>query len=322
MTVRSRRDRLPDTVDWSVLDDPATAAAIAATSSAPISESDRLRPVRADQPAYLIYTSGSTGTPKGVVLTHRGLADLAVEERDHLTVTPDARTLHFASPSFDASVFETVMALSAGATMVVVPTGVYGGTELGSLLETERVTHGFVTPTALASVDPVGQDSLRTLVVAGEPCPPELVARWAPGRTMLNAYGPTETTIMANISDPMRPGEPVTFGGPIRGVTELVLDARLHPVPRGVVGELYISGPALARGYHARPGLTASRFVANPWGRTGERLYRTGDLVRWRFDGTLEYIGRSDFQVKVRGFRIEPGRSTRCSPPNRASGSP
>ncbi|MCL2533212.1 MAG: amino acid adenylation domain-containing protein [Nocardiaceae bacterium] len=307
VTVRTCRERLPNAVDWSVLDDPVTAAAVAALSAAPVTASDLISPVRVDHPAYLIYTSGSTGTPKGVVLTHRGLADLAIEERDHLAVTPSARTLNFASPSFDASVFETVMALSAGAAMVVVPTDVYGGTELGSLLETERVTHGFVTPTALASVDPVGQDSLRTLVVAGEACPPELVARWAPGRTMLNAYGPTETTIMANISTPMRPGEPVSFGGPIRGVTELVLDGRLHPVPRGVVGELYISGPALARGYHGRPGLTASCFVANPWGRPGERLYRTGDLVRWRSDGTIEYIGRSDFQVKVRGFRIEPG---------------
>uniref|UniRef100_UPI003B8A65F8 non-ribosomal peptide synthase/polyketide synthase n=1 Tax=Rhodococcus sp. TaxID=1831 RepID=UPI003B8A65F8 len=307
VTVRSCRDRVPSSFDWLVLDDPEVAEAVAAESATPISDSDRIRPLRADHPAYLIYTSGSTGTPKGVVLTHQGLANLAAEERDRLGVTPTARTLHFASPSFDASVFETVMALSAGATMVVVPPDVYGGSEFADLLATGRVTHGFVTPTTLASLDPVGLENLRTLVVAGEPCPPELVTRWAPGRTMLNAYGPTETTIMANISAPMSPHRPVTLGGPIRGVREVVLDSRLHPVPRGVIGELYVAGPALARGYHRRPGPTATRFVADPFGAVGDRLYRTGDLVRWRTDDTLEYVGRSDFQVKVRGFRIEPG---------------
>ncbi|WP_237171868.1 amino acid adenylation domain-containing protein, partial [Prescottella equi] len=307
VTVRSCRERVPGSFDWVVLDDPDVAEAVAAEPATPISDADRRRPLRADHPAYLIYTSGSTGTPKGVVLTHRGLADLAAEERDRLLVTPTARTLHFASPSFDASVFETVMALSAGATMVVVPPDIYGGNEFAEILATGGVTHGFVTPTTLASLDPVGLESLRTLVVAGEPCPPELVRRWAPGRTMLNAYGPTETTIMANISAPMSPHRPVTLGGPIRGVREVVLDSRLHPVPRGVVGELYVAGSALARGYHRRPGTTAARFVADPFGAPGDRLYRTGDLVRWRTDDTLEYVGRSDFQVKVRGFRIEPG---------------
>ncbi|MFE3293293.1 amino acid adenylation domain-containing protein, partial [Rhodococcus sp. NPDC059234] len=307
VTVDRARNRLPDDLDWVVLDDADTAEVVAVMSDAEIDDADRIRPVHVDHPAYLIYTSGSTGDPKGVVLTHRGLANLAAEERTRLDVTPDARTLHFASTSFDASVFEIVMALSAGATMVVVPPHVYGGTELAAALETGRVTHGFVTPTALASVDPDGLDALGTLVVAGEPCPPDLVARWAPDRTMLNAYGPTETTIMSNISGPMVPGAPVTFGGPIRGVSELVLDARLHPVASGVVGELYIAGSALARGYHRRPALTAGRFVADPFGRPGERIYRTGDLVRRRTDGALEYIGRSDFQVKVRGFRIELG---------------
>ncbi|AQA25931.1 amino acid adenylation domain protein [Rhodococcus sp. MTM3W5.2] len=306
VTVDETRNRLPDNVDWVVLDDPDTTEAVAVMSDAAIGDAERIGPVCVDHPAYLIYTSGSTGVPKGVVLTHRGLANLAAEERTRLDVTPDARTLHFASPSFDASVFEMVMALSAGATMVVVPPHVRGGAELAAALETGRVTHGFITPTALESVDPGRLDALRVLVVAGEPCTRELVARWAPDRTMLNAYGPTETTIMSNISDPMAAGAPITFGGPIRGVSELVFDARLHPVAQGVVGELYVAGSALARGYHRRPALTADRFVADPFGRSGERIYRTGDLVRRRIDGTLEYVGRSDFQVKVRGFRIEP----------------
>ncbi|MGW4285161.1 amino acid adenylation domain-containing protein, partial [Nocardia sp. NPDC004750] len=165
----------------------------------------------------------------------------------------------------------------------------------------------------LASVDPAGLDELRVVVAGGEACPPELVRRWvlpvSGGRTreFFNGYGPTETTIMTNISAPLVPGEPVTIGAPIRAVTEYVLDERLVPVASGVVGELYIAGVQLARGYHERRGLTASRFVANPFDAHGSRLYRTGDLVRWTPDGELEYLGRNDFQVKIRGFRIELG---------------
>jgi len=307
VTVREHRDRLPAAVTWIVLDDVRDADRIRTQSPGPVTDADRTAPLHESHPAYLIYTSGSTGVPKGVAVTHRGLANLAAEERDRLAVTRGSRVLHFASPSFDASVFELVMAFCAGATLVIAPPTIYGGTELAALLSDERVSHGFVTPTALASMDPLGFESLRTLVVAGEACPPELVARWAPGRRMFNAYGPTETTIMSNISDPLVPGDPITLGAPTRGVAEVVLDSRLRPVPVGVVGELYVSGRALASGYHRRSGLTASRFVAAPWGAPGDRMYRTGDVVRWRRDGTLEYVGRSDFQVKIRGFRIEPG---------------
>ncbi|RZI95631.1 MAG: amino acid adenylation domain-containing protein, partial [Microbacterium sp.] len=163
---------------------------------------------------------------------------------------------------------------------------------------------------ALASVEPAGLDRLEVVVVGGEACPPELVERWAPGRRMFNAYGPTEATVMSNVSD-LVPGRIVEIGGPIRGAAVYVLDDKLRPVPVGVAGELYVAGPALARGYHKRSGLTAERFVANPFGAPGDRLYRTGDVVRWtavRPGGySVEYVGRSDFQVKVRGFRIELG---------------
>src|SRR5690606_36155947 len=145
---------------------------------------------------------------------------------------------------------------------------------------------------------------LRVLAAGGEAVPPELVARWAPGRAFHNVYGPTETTIVTTISEPLAPGDPITIGGPSRGVRALVLDRRLRPVPVGVPGELYMSGVQIARGYHRRPGLTAERFVADPFG-SGGRLYRTGDVVRWTDDGKIAYVGRSDFQEKVRGFRIE-----------------
>ncbi|WP_280294544.1 AMP-binding protein, partial [Nocardia abscessus] len=251
--------------------------------------------------------------PKGVVVTQAGLASFCAEQRDRYRVTSASRTLHFASPSFDASVLELLLALGGAATMVVASPTVFGGEEFASLVRREAVTHAFVTPAALASVDPAGLDELRVVVAGGEACPPELVRRWvlpvSGGRTreFFNGYGPTETTIMTNISAPLVPGEPVTIGAPIRAVTEYVLDERLVPVLSGVVGELYITGAHLARGYHERRGLTASRFVANPFDANGSRLYRTGDLVRRTASGELEYFGRNDFQVKIRGFRIELG---------------
>ncbi|WZU33671.1 Linear gramicidin synthase subunit D [Rhodococcus ruber] len=306
LTVAAERTVLPDTIPWVVLDDDGIESELDALSTAPVTDRDRLRPLRVDNPAYVIYTSGSTGLPKGVVVTHTGLANFAAEQHERYALGPATRALHFASPSFDASVLELLLAVEPGATLVIAPPTVYGGADLADLLRRERVTHAFVTPAALASVDPAGLDDLRTVVVGGEACPPELVARWAPGRAFHNGYGPTETTIMTNISDPLTPGGPITIGGPLRGTRSLVLDGRLRPVPVGVAGELYLSGVQLARGYHARASLTAARFVADPYG-TGNRLYRTGDVVRWTESGEIEYVGRSDFQVKIRGFRIELG---------------
>ncbi|SNT53442.1 non-ribosomal peptide synthetase, partial [Rhodococcoides kyotonense] len=296
---------------WLVLGDDATEGAlradIAAESPAPVTDADRIRPLRLDDAAYLIYTSGSTGVPKGVLVTHRGLANLAAEEQQRFGVVPQSRTLAFASPSFDASILEFVLAFGSAATMVVAPPSLYGGGELSRLLEDKKVTHAFVTPAALASVDPTGLRHLDVIATGGDACSPELVARWAPGRKMFNAYGPTEATIFSSISGELRAGSPVDIGAPTTGFAEVVLDRRLNPVPVGVPGELYLAGPALARGYHGRLALTSERFVANPFASDGSRMYRTGDVVRWTASGALEFVGRSDFQVKVRGFRIELG---------------
>ncbi|MFD3744428.1 amino acid adenylation domain-containing protein [Nocardia sp. NPDC058633] len=321
LTVAAVSARLPAQVEWLALDSDSTGAGGDLTESPlldnisgeAITSADRLRPVRAEDLAYLIYTSGSTGLPKGVAVTQAGLAGFCAEQRRHYGVEYFSRTLHFASPSFDASLLELLLAIGAGATMVIVDPSVYGGDDLAALLRRERVSHAFITPAALASIDPDGLDDFRVVAVGGETVAPELLRRWAVPladgtlREFHNVYGPTETTIVTNISVPLKPGDPMTIGGPVHGVAEYVLDDRLGPVPPGVTGELYITGAQLTRGYHARPGLTAARFVANPFDPAGSRLYRTGDLVRWTAEGALDYVGRNDFQVKIRGFRIELG---------------
>ncbi|MGF6887585.1 amino acid adenylation domain-containing protein/non-ribosomal peptide synthase protein (TIGR01720 family), partial [Nocardia sp. GAS34] len=311
ITVSTVAAELPSTIDWLVLDAPELRADLSATSVAAITPAERKAPLHVAHPVYVMYTSGSTGRPKGVIVTHAGLANFAAEQRDRYAVVPSARILHFASPSFDAAVLEQLMAIEATATLVIAPTTLYGGEELRHLLIEQSVSHAFITPSALASIDPTGLDGLRVLVAGGEACPAGLVGRWAPGRAFHNGYGPTETTIMTNISAALDPSAAVTIGGPIRGVGQVVLDAWLRPVPVGVEGELYLAGPGLARGYHNRMDLTASRFVADPFARPGQRMYRTGDLVRWRRQPegglTLDYVGRTDFQVKIRGFRIELG---------------
>ncbi|UGT39784.1 amino acid adenylation domain-containing protein [Nocardia yamanashiensis] len=312
VTVAEHRAVLGDGVEWLQLDDPATAARIEARPAHTVSYADRVRPLTEQHPAYLIYTSGSTGKPKGVVVTHTGLGGLVAAEREHYAVEPGSRVLHVCSPNFDVSVLELLLAFSSGSTLVVSPPTVFGGADLSDLLRRERVSHMLITPAALESVDSADLDDLKVVVVAGDKFGPELVARWAaPGRAFYNGYGPTEATILATSSAAMVPGEPITIGSAIPGVGAFVLDTRLRPVPAGVIGELYLSGPALAQGYLGRPGLTAERFVASPFGgeeNPGARLYRTGDLVRYnREDGVIEYLGRSDFQVKIRGFRIELG---------------
>ncbi|WP_301128295.1 non-ribosomal peptide synthetase, partial [Streptomyces cacaoi] len=265
--------------------------------------------VSASSAAYVIYTSGSTGRPKGVVVPHRGLAAFTAALVGRCAVDGTARVLQLASASFDASVLELLMALGGGGTLVVPPVeGPLVGDELRRVLREERVTHALIPPTVLGSI-PAGEvPGLRVLLSGGEACTAALVRRWAEGRTLLNAYGPTEVTVVATMSGALAAGAVAAppIGGPAGPSRVHVLDGRLRPVPPGVPGELYVAGDGLARGYQGRGALTSERFVADPFG-TGGRLYRTGDVVRRAADGQLEFVGRSDDQVKIRGLRIELG---------------
>ena len=209
---------------------------------------------------------------------------------------------------FDVSVWEIFGALLHGGRLVVVPESVVRSPEeLHALLVAERVSVVNQTPSAVGALSAQGLES-AALVVAGEACPVELVDRWAPGRTMINAYGPTEATVYAAISAPLTAGSAVVpIGSPVSGAALFVLDGWLRPVPAGVVGELYVAGSGVGSGYWRRSGLTGSRFVACPFGAPGARMYRTGDLVCWGADGQLQYLGRADEQVKIRGYRIELG---------------
>ncbi|MFC9556998.1 amino acid adenylation domain-containing protein [Rhodococcus sp. NPDC056960] len=314
VTVAALRGSLPASTDWIVLDDDAVRTHRDRLPDKPITDTDRRTPLSVQHPAYMIYTSGSTGVPKGVLVTHQALANFAADARPELGITRESRVLRFSSASFDASIFEMLQAFSAGATMIVAPPEVYGGGELVDLLRAERVTHIISAPTVLNTVDPRGLDSLEAVVVGGDVCTPDLVERFGAVSRFTNSYGPTETTIIITAGAPLTPGAPITIGRPIQGSSVVVLDRTLRAVPVGVVGELYLAGPGLARGYHHRHALTADRFVANPFGEPGSRLYRTGDEVRWvpsTDNGAggyaLEFIGRSDTQVKIRGFRIELG---------------
>ncbi|MGV9712981.1 amino acid adenylation domain-containing protein [Gordonia sp. NPDC003424] len=293
-------------VDWIILGDATHDARIRTALPTEPSDDDLTRPIHLDDPAYLIYTSGSTGRPKATVISNRGVANLFAAERGHLGLTKQSRVLHVASPSFDASVLELTMALGVGATLVVADVHTFGGHELESVIAGHRVTHVMMTPSVLATVDPEAVPSVRWVLSGGEACPPELMRRWSTGgRRFMNLYGPTEVTIWSTVDGPLQPDDDLTIGRPLNGVGAVVLDACLRPAPVGVTGELYLAGDQLGLGYLHRTELTATRFVANPFD-SGTRLYRTGDRVARRPDGRLDYFGRSDFQLKIRGLRIEP----------------
>ncbi|MFH8407405.1 amino acid adenylation domain-containing protein [Streptomyces sp. NPDC018019] len=299
-----------------VLDDAAVAAEVAALPGGPVTDDERTAPLFGAHAAYVTYTSGSTGRPKGVVVPHTGLGNLARAQIERFAVTPESRVLQMASLSFDAAVSELCMALLSGAASVVPgPEGLPPRVSLGAALRRWDITHATVPPSVLAVAEELPA-TLETLTVAGEACPANLPARWAAARRMVNAYGPTETTVCAAMSAPLAPdADPVPIGRPVANSRTYVLDAFLQPVPPEVAGELYVTGVNLARGYLDRPGPTAERFVACPFApgmgvppaEGGGRMYRTGDVARWTEDGELVFVGRADAQVKVRGYRVEPG---------------
>ncbi|WP_100465863.1 non-ribosomal peptide synthetase [Mycobacteroides abscessus] len=262
-----------------------------------------------DDLAYMTYTSGTTGVPKAVAVTHYNVTQLVDAVRADLPARPGEVWSQWHSLVFDVSVWEIWGALLHGGRLVVVPESVASSPDdLHELLISEKVSVLCQTPSAAGMLSPERLES-TTLIVAGEACPPELVDRWATsGRTMINAYGPTEATIYAAMSGPLTPGSGVApIGSPVPGAALFVLDKWLRPAPEGVVGELYVAGNGVAPGYAHRSGLTASRFLACPFGGPGSRMYRTGDLVQWGEDGQLQYLGRADEQVKIRGYRIELG---------------
>ncbi|OBH39026.1 non-ribosomal peptide synthetase, partial [Mycobacterium sp. E183] len=260
-----------------------------------------------DDVAHVIYTSGTTGVPKGVAVTHRNVTQLfaALAGGDLLGAGRVWTQCH--SLSFDFSVWEIWGALLHGGHLVVVPDAVTRcGDDLHELVVGERVSVLTQTPSALGVLSPQGVRA--ALVVGAEPCPAQVVDRWAPGRAMVNVYGPTETTMWVSMSAPLVAGSGTpAIGSPVAGAAFFVLDGWLRPVPAGAVGELYVAGSGVGLGYVHRAGLTASRFVACPFGEPGHRMYRSGDLVRWGIDGQLQYVGRADEQVKIRGYRIEVG---------------
>jgi amino acid adenylation domain-containing protein/non-ribosomal peptide synthase protein (TIGR01720 family) len=260
--------------------------------------------------AYVIYTSGSTGRPKGVLVEHRGVGQLAAAQAPAFGLRAGVRQLQFASPGFDASVSEIFTALLSGATLVLAGRDeLLPGPELLGLLRRERIHTVTLPPTLLSALEADDLPELRVVVAAGESCGVEAVSRWLGGgaRRFLNAYGPTEATVCATMGE-VSAGGRVTIGRPLGHARVYVLNGLGEPVPVGVTGELYVGGGGVARGYLNRPGLTAERFVPDPFsGEPGARLYRTGDVVRWLPTGELEFVGRLDRQVKVRGFRIEPG---------------
>ncbi|MBV9791335.1 MAG: amino acid adenylation domain-containing protein, partial [Chloroflexi bacterium] len=270
--------------------------------------------VQPDNLAYIIYTSGSTGKPKGVLVPHRGLGNLASAQIRTFGVTSESRVLQFASFSFDASVSEICMALLAGATLSLgTQDSLVPGPAALQVLREQAITTVTLPPSVLAVLTPSDFPALQTVIAAGEACPANVVERWrAPvngrSRSFFNAYGPTETTVCATIAECRDNKRKPPIGHAIDNLQVYVLNGDLQPTPIGLLGEIYVGGVGVVRGYNGRPDLTAERFVPDPFSQTpGARLYRTGDQARYLPNGELEYIGRIDHQVKLRGFRIELG---------------
>ncbi|MFT6777843.1 MAG: amino acid adenylation domain-containing protein [Paraglaciecola sp.] len=263
--------------------------------------------------AYVIYTSGSTGKPKGVMVEHSGVINLAYAQSQAFQIDADSRLLQFASVSFDAFISELTTVLLQGASLYIpVSTQQLTGYQLNDFVEEHQITHATIPPVVLAQMpDDAHLRSISTLITAGEASTERLVQRWSKGRRLLNAYGPTETSVCATIYEcnSAELGAPA-IGQPIANSQIYILDQYQQPVPIGVAGEIYIGGAGIARGYLNQEKLTKTLFLDNPFlsstlSSASPRMYRTGDLAKWREDGAVIYLGRNDFQVKIRGFRIE-----------------
>ncbi|MCA1676583.1 MAG: amino acid adenylation domain-containing protein, partial [Actinobacteria bacterium] len=279
-------------------------------------DGDRIHPLEPVNPAYVIYTSGSTGRPKGVVIPHCGIVNRLLWMQAEYGLREDDRVLQKTPSSFDVSVWEFFWPLVVGATLVVAkPEGHKDPAYLAGLIGSEAVTTVHFVPSMLRAFlqDPAAASctGLRRVICSGEVLPADLARSF---HSVLdvglhNLYGPTEASVDVTHFEcvPQQHGVSIPIGRPVWNTGMYVLDADLRPVPVGIAGELYIAGVQLARGYLHRPGLTAERFVACPFGVPGARMYRTGDLASWGADGNLAYLGRTDHQVKIRGFRIELG---------------
>ncbi|MEU9999822.1 amino acid adenylation domain-containing protein [Streptomyces sp. NPDC050848] len=292
-----------------LLDEPTVAAELATLPESAVEAA----PVLLDQGAYVIYTSGSTGRPKGVVVPHEGIASLVATAVDRMGLEHDSHVLQFASIGFDVFAFELSMALCHGGRLVLITDEArVAGPALTDFLAEQRITH-MILPPSLVSALPPGCELPEgsTVLVGTETVPPDVFERFGATAHLICAYGLTEATVNSTLWPSRehggRPTGRVPIGRPDPNTRAYVLDDHLRPVPPGVVGELYVAGRGLARGYLGKAPLTSERFVADPYGAPGSRMYRTGDRARWRADGNLDFLGRVDTQVKVRGFRIELG---------------
>ena len=315
VTTTALAETLPVGAGQLLLDLPQTIAELGSCA-----DTDPAVAIDPDHPAYVIYTSGSTGTPKGAVVSHRAIVNRLRWMQHRYELRADDRVLQKTPSSFDVSVWEFFWPLIDGATLVLAkPGGHKDAAYLAGLIASEGITTIHFVPSMLEVflLEPAASTctTLRRVICSGEALSPALQSQFQQRLSceLHNLYGPTEAAV--DVTSWECPREPqaaaasasVPIGRPIWNTQMLVLDSGLQPVPPGVAGELYIAGIGLARGYLKRPLLSAERFIANPHGEPGSRMYRTGDLARWRSDGSLDFLGRADQQVKIRGLRIEPG---------------
>jgi amino acid adenylation domain-containing protein len=257
---------------------------------------------------YCIYTSGSTGNPKGVLVEHRNVVNLLWGQKQFYNITPDERVLQFSTITFDPSAEQIWIAFITGAALVVISKTVLLDVKaLENYIIEKKISHIHTVPAYMAELSIKDMSSVKRVITGGESCSPSLAEKWKSYCTFINEYGPTETTITSIEYKAEASGNHRTFipiGKPVANTQIYVFDEQQKLVPFGEIGEIYIGGDGVTRGYHKRPELTAEKFIENPY-KTGDRIYRTGDLGRWMEDGNMEYLGRIDDQVKIRGYRIE-----------------